>query len=139
MQDPKEPPELIPYRPVRLSELLATERISASDLPFLIAVKFNYDVKQGGFSQLLYNLQGNLLPEVEGMLLTAKAVVAHEYYVRAVRLCLEDMEEYFRFLSSDYTQANNLKHLLQALSIEYLNRKVDFVDEAKGFVAIPRG
>lgn len=97
-------------------------------------MKFNYDVKQGGFAQLFYNLQGDLLGEMEDMLIAARAAVAHEYHVRALRICLENKEKYFRFLSSNFVDANDLKDSLHSLSIEYLQRRVDFVDEAVTFL-----
>lgn len=127
----------MPYQPISLGELEEAERQSASAFRHLLAIKFNYDVKQGGFAQLLYNMQGNYLADIEDMLLDAKATVAHEYYVRAITMCLESEEDYDRFLASAYTEANELKHRLQRLSIEYLLRGKDFVDEAEG--VFPKG
>jgi|SRR6516164_3908824 len=86
----QEPQDSPPYRPVGLAELEAAARGPATGLPYLLAVKFNYDVKQGGFSQLLFNMQGNFLPEIEDMLIAANATVAQDYYVRAVTICLEN-------------------------------------------------
>ena len=120
------------YQPISLGELEKAERQSASALWRLLAAKFNYDVKQGGFAQLIYNMQGNYLADIEDMLVDAKATVAHTYYVRAIHLCLERQEDYGRFLESTYTEANELKHCLQLLSIEYLQQGKDFADEAEG-------
>src|SRR5262249_23355009 len=110
MPEQQEPLNSLPYRPLSLAELENAGRGSSTGLPYLLAVKFNYDVKQGGFSQLLYNMQGHFLAEIEDMLIAANAAVAHDYYIRAVTCCLENKEEYFRFLSSNYTDPNDLKH-----------------------------
>ena len=130
---------LFPYRPMPLADLQATATGSPAALPYLLAVKFNYDVNQGGFAQLLYNLKGKFLADVENMLIGAKAAVAHDYYVVAVRICLKDKAGYFRFLASDYLEANAVKHALQLLSFAYLQRRVDFIEVAAAYLArLPR-
>ena len=125
----------LPYRPVPLAELERTASESPVSLPYLLAVKFNYDVNQGGFAQLLYNLQSEFLADVEDMLIAAGAAVARDYYVRAVTVCLENKPEYFRFLASDYLEANAVKHALQLLSVEYLQQANEFKDEAAAFLS----
>ncbi len=130
----EEPGRSFPFQPVPLADLENAESGSVKQLAFLLAVKFNYDVRQGGFSQLIYNLQGNFRAETEDMLIAAKAAVAQEYFVRAVMICLNAKEEYFRFLSSPYTDANNVKHSLQLLSVDYFQRQIDFQDEAAEFL-----
>ena len=128
------PPGSPPHRPVSLAELENVAAGDATGLPYLLAVKFSYDVQQGGFSQLLYNLQGNFLRETEDMLLAANAPVAHDHYVRAVMICLRNKDEYFRFLSSNYVGANAVKEALQSLSVEYLMKRIDFLDAAAVFL-----
>jgi hypothetical protein len=135
MAEQKELHNTLPYRPVSLTELKSAASGYSSGLPYLLATKFNYDVNQGGFSQLLYNMQGNFLAEIEDMLIAANAAVANDHYVRAVTTCLENREEYFRFISSNYTDANDLKQSLQLLSVEYLQKRIDFVNEAAVFLA----
>lgn len=135
MPEQKQPQHSLPYRPLPLAELESAARDSSTRLPYLLAAKFNYDVKQGGFSQLLYNMQGNFLAEIEDMLIAANAALAQDYYVRAVTICLENKEEYFRFLSSNYTETNDVKRSLQLLSVEYLQKRIDFVNEAAVFLA----
>jgi len=130
-----EPQDAFLYRPVGLHELELAARGPLTRFQYLLAVKFNYDVNQGGFSQLLYNMQGNYLSEIEDMLLATKAAVAQDYYIRAVRICLENKETYFAFLSSDYTEPNEVKHSLQLLSVDYLQRRNDFANEAADFLA----
>ncbi len=106
----------------------------AERLPYLLAARFDYDVKQGGFAQLLYNMQGNCLGEIEDLLIAAQAAVAQEYYVRAIHICFANKAEYRRFLASNYTDANEVKSELQFLSIEYLRKETDFLDEAVAFL-----
>ena len=127
--------DALPHRPVPLAELQATASGSQGVLPYLLAAKFNYDVKQGGFAQLLYNLRGEFLADVEDMLIAAGAATAQDYYVRAVTLCLKDKPAYFRFLASDFAEANAVKHALQLLSVKYLQRRADFEVEAVAFLA----
>jgi hypothetical protein len=127
--------EAFPYRPVSLAELQAVASGSPAVLPYLLAVTFNYDVKQGGFAQLLYNLGGEFLADVEDMLIAAGAGSAHEYWVRAVTICLEDKPAYFRFLASEYASANAVKHALQLLSVEFLQRQANFAEETSAFLA----
>jgi hypothetical protein len=135
MPELKESDDSLPYRPVPLAELETAARDSSKVLPYLLALKLNYDVKQGGFSQLLHNMQGNFLADMEDMLVAANAPVAHAYYIRAVTVCLENKKEYFRFLESNYTDANDVKHSLQMLSVEYLQKRIDFANEAAAFLA----
>jgi hypothetical protein len=131
----QEQPGSVPYRPVSLAELEGAAAGHPAAVPYLLAAKFNYDVKQGGFAQLLFNMQGNFLPDLEDMLIAAGARVAHDHYVRAITLCLGNKVKYFRFLSSNYTDANATKEALQSLSVEYLMKRIDLGEEAAAFLA----
>ncbi len=140
MADPENQRNSLPYRQVPLAELQAVASESPASLPYLLATKFNYDVKQGGFAQILYNLRGEFLADIEDLLIAANAAVTLDYYVRAVTACLENKADYFRFVRSDFTEVNAVKHALQLLSVEYLQRRVDFADEVAGYLAmLPRG
>lgn len=125
----------LPYHPIGLSELERAATETPAALPYLLAAKFNYDVNQGGFAQLLYNLRGEFLADTEDLLIASNAAVAHDFYVQAVTICLENKAEYHRFLASDYLDANEVKHALQLLSVEYLQKRIDFVDESAAFLA----
>ena len=103
-------------------------------LAHLLAARFNYDVQQGGFSQLLFNMRGECLAEIEDMLITANAAEAHEYYVQAIQICLANRAEYQRFLNSNYLDKNDVKHQLQILSIEYLSKRMPFASEASEYL-----
>ncbi len=123
----------------RLSELLAQSRAEdlsevkqrdPSGFTLSLAARFEYEVRQGGFAQLLYNMQGNWLAELEDMLIAASATVAQEYYVRAIQACLSNKPEYRRFLASNFTDANSVKDALHIVSIEYFAQKAPFAIEA---------
>ncbi len=127
----------------RLAELLAEGRTldlsevaqkKPAKLLLLLAARFEYDVRQGGFAQLLYNMKGNFLAEVEDMLVAASAPVAREYYVRAIRACLAREPDYQRFLASDFLEPNALRDALHKVSLEYFARDVPFEREAAAFL-----
>lgn len=106
--------------------------------PEMLAVSlaqfFHYNVTKGGFAQLIYNLRGEYLEEVEQMLALAEAAVASDYYERALRLCAASPAEYKKFLSSDFIAENSLKNSLHELSIEYFRQAQSFEVETKAFV-----
>ncbi len=127
----------------RLAELLAEARkLDLSEvaqnepakLLLLLAARFEHDVRQGGFAQLLYNMSGNFLAEIEDMLVAASAPVAREYYVRAIRACLDNEPDYQRFLASDFLEPNALKDALHKVSLEYFAKNVSFETEAEAFL-----
>lgn len=71
----------------------------ALKLVMLLAKLFYYNITQGGFAQLLFNLQGAYLAEIEEMLVAANAPVAREYYVKAIEECLNNQPAYQQFLN----------------------------------------
>lgn len=99
-----------------------------------LAKYFDYNLSKGGFAQLLYNLQGQHLDEIEQMLMDADAAVALDYYGRALRECLNDSDGYQAFLAGDYVSDSALKDALHLLSFEYFNRGVEFSSEVQDFV-----
>lgn len=101
----------------------------------LLADLFNYQVAQGGFAQLIYNLQGAYLAEIEAMLLTAGATTAHSYYVQSIKKCLEDDTSYQQFLDSSYTDEHTLKNELHAISIAYFKTGKSFIAEICPFIS----
>ncbi|MFZ6743653.1 DMP19 family protein [Undibacterium sp. JH2W] len=106
----------------------------ARQLPHLLAARFDYDIRQGGFAQFLYNMRGHLLAQIEDMLIAASADIAHDYYVQAIGLCLKNKADYQRFLADNYIEANPLKDQLHLLSLAYLREKIDFKTEAHVFL-----
>jgi hypothetical protein len=100
----------------------------------VLAALFDYDVRKGGFAQFLYNMHGQLLREVEDMLIGANAVVAHEAYVQAVETCLADRAEYQRFLASTYTEENRIKNALHMITLAYFAKKTPFAVEAHAYL-----
>lgn len=99
-----------------------------------LAARFDHDVRKGGFAQFLYNMQGELLGEVEDMLIGANAVVAHEAYVQAVETCLADKAEYQRFLASRYIEENRIKNALHTVTLAYFAKKTPFAVEAHAYL-----
>lgn len=127
-----------------LVELLAQARqadlasLASSDplrLHLLLGALFEYHVRQGGFAQLLYNMNGSFLPEIEDMLIAAETPIAHEHYVQAIHACLRNKAEYARFLASAYTEDNPVKDALHLVSVAYFAKKVAFASEAARFFA----
>jgi hypothetical protein len=100
----------------------------------VLAARFDYDVRKGGFAQFLYNMHGELLAEVEDMLIGAHAVVAHDAYVQAIKTCLADSAEYQRFLASSYTEENKVKNALHTVTLAYFAKKVPFAVEAHAYL-----
>lgn len=101
----------------------------------LLADLFNYHVTQGGFAQLIYNLQGAYLAETEEMLLAAGAATAHSYYVQSIEKCLQDDAHYQQFLGSPYTNEHPLKNELHAISIAYFKTGKSFIEEICPFIS----
>jgi hypothetical protein len=101
--------------------------------PYL-ATLFDYDVHQGGFAQLIYNLRGEFLPQTEDMLIAAGASLAQDYYVQAITACLRDKASYFEFLKSDFVSPHPVKDELHRISLDYLARNKPFAAEAASYV-----
>lgn len=95
---------------------------------------FNFNVTKGGFAQLIYNLQGNYLEDIEEMLRRTNAQIAFDYYVRAIELCLNDSDSYQKFISGNYVDENSVKNKLHLISIDYFGKKIDFADESNSFI-----
>jgi hypothetical protein len=100
----------------------------------LLAARFEYEVRQGGFTQLIYNMRGNLLADIEDMLIAASAPLAQEYYVRAIQICLVDKDGYRRFLASNFIEPSDIKNRLHGISVEYISRGIPFASEARPFL-----
>lgn len=118
----------------RKADLVALSQQDPSRLALLLAARFEYDVRKGGFAQLIYNMNGNFLGDLEDMLIQSNASVAHEHYVVAIKVCFSDKAEYQRFLSSGYTEPNGIKDALHEVSIEYFSKKQPFVLEVQSFL-----
>lgn len=99
-----------------------------------LAQYFSYNIAKGGFAQLLYNLRGQYLAEIEQMLIDAPAPVAHSYYVKAIRECLAEKEVYKVFLKNDFVEPSSIKDSLHSISINYFNTNVEFLSEIQEFV-----
>ncbi len=107
---------------------------SGKELFLLLAARFDHDLRQGGFAQFFYNMNGNFLADVEDMLIQFNAIVAHEFFVQAVKACIANKAEYESFLQSDYLSENSLKNELHAISLDYLACHVDFSFEVRDYI-----
>ena len=95
---------------------------------------FSYEVRQGGFAQLLFNMRGENLAAMEDMLIAVGAPRAQDFYVRAIREALADRDAYRELLSDWHSAAAvNLRSSLQLLSVEYLTGGPSLEREAQGW------
>ncbi|MFE7802092.1 hypothetical protein [Nocardia sp. NPDC057440] len=110
---------------------------SIRDLLYLtvLAADFDYQVKNGGFVQLIYNLGRDRLEQCDGMLRAVGAPVALSFYIRAVTHCAEDLAEFNQFMA-DFNAPTTLGQNLTLLSVEYLRGDTSFDDEVAEFVDI---
>lgn len=108
---------------------------STRDLVYLtvLAVDFDYQVKNGGFGQLIYNLGRDRLEQCDGMLRAVGAPVALSFYVRAATRCAEDLVDFEQFLA-DFTASTKVGQDLMLLSVEYLRGDTSFDDEITDFL-----
>ena len=100
-----------------------------------LARYFRTQVENGGFAQLLFNLQGDHLAEIGDLLHRAGATVAARHYEQAIYACLDDESAYQAFLASDFVSDNPLKSTLQRISIDYFATNVSFDREAARWLA----
>lgn len=110
---------------------------STRDLVYLtvLAADFDYQVKNGGFGQLIYNLGRERLEQCDGMLRAVGAPVASSFYVRAAMRCAEDLADFERFMA-DFTTPTEVGQDLAVLSVEYLRGDTSFDDEIAEFLDV---
>ncbi|WP_431955829.1 DMP19 family protein [Nocardia lijiangensis] len=107
------------------------------DLVYLtvLAADFDYQVKNGGFGQLIYNWGRERLEQCDGMLRAVGAPVAVSFYVRAVSRCAEDLVDFDQFMD-DFATPTDLGQDLTLLSVEYLRGDTSFDDEIAEFLDV---
>ncbi|UYQ93640.1 hypothetical protein MKQ68_00810 [Chitinophaga horti] len=110
------------------------EKVPEQFNQIMLADFFVYNLHQGGFAQLLYNSGGQYLSEIEDLLLESEAQQTHTFYLRAIERCTGDIPRFHAFLQSDFVSENELKNELQAISIEYFQKGVTFMQEASHHV-----
>lgn len=115
-------------------DVAKVKREEPARFQLLLAAVFEYDVRQGGFAQLRFNMKGRMLADIEDTLIAARAPVAQAYYVQPVRACLANKPEYQRLFASNYVDPNAVKDALQLISIDYLSRGMPFGVEAQEFI-----
>lgn len=99
----------------------------------VLAADFDYQVKNGGFAQLIFNLGRDRLEHCHVMLTTVNAPVALSFYVRAIKLCVENPAD-FDQLIADFSVPTGLGQDLTSLSVEYLRGAAGFDTEVTEFV-----
>ncbi|NKY59909.1 DMP19 family protein [Nocardia flavorosea] len=126
----------------RARQLMAdTEDLDEStwDLAHLtvLAARFDYEVNNGGFEQLILNIsnqgEDGVLEQLDDMLRTVNAPVALSFYIRAATRCAENLDDYRDFLTNP-TAPTELGRDLIVVSIEYLNGDISFADEITEFL-----
>ncbi|MFE3024442.1 DMP19 family protein [Nocardia tengchongensis] len=105
-----------------------------AELVFLAAY-FDYQVKNGGFGQLIHNLGGDHLERCDGMLSAVGAPIALSFYFRAVTRCAQDLEDYNTFMA-DFTAPTELRDDLAMITFEYFRADTSFDDEIVGFLDV---
>ncbi|WP_067659015.1 DMP19 family protein [Nocardia harenae] len=107
------------------------------DLAYLtvLAAHFDYQVKNGGFAQLIHNMGSERLEDLDGMLRAVDAPVALDFYVRAVTRCTERLDDYHQLLA-DFAAPTQLAVELTGISVEYLRGDVGFDAEIAPFLEV---
>lgn len=100
-----------------------------------LAGYFDYNVRKGGFAQLLFNLKGEYLSDIEQMLREINAPEALNFYLKALEICLENITEYRRFIGSNYLEKNETKDNLHLLSLDYFKKPSEFSDEINPYLS----
>ncbi len=129
--------QLLRFLPHANRQSWSQDLINNTDYQYtVLAARFVHDVKQGGFALLLHNLNGQMLAEMEDMLLHAKAKFAHDYYIQAIRACLFHQTEYEALLRHEDLIASETELLLQLheLSQNYLGANLPLEFEAEEFL-----
>lgn len=130
-------PQLLRYLPSESRANWSQSLINDTHFQYaVLAARFAHDVKLGGFALLLHNMNGQMLAEMEDMLLQAKAPFAHDYYIQAIRACLFHQADYEILLSHDNLIPFHTELLIQLseLSQNYLGAKLPFEFEAEAFL-----
>ncbi|MGF6882621.1 hypothetical protein ABIA39_001563 [Nocardia sp. GAS34] len=99
----------------------------------VLAADFDYQVKNGGFAQLIFNLGRDRLEHCHVMLTTVNAPVALSFYVRAIKLCVENPAD-FDQLMADFSVPTVLGQNLISLTVEYLRGANSFDAEVAEFI-----
>jgi hypothetical protein len=82
--------------------------------------RFEYEVKKGGFAQLLFNMRNQGVEVLGHALVYAGAKEAAQAYGAALALCRQDPAGYHGFLASDFRSPNAFKDTLHSVSLPYL-------------------
>jgi len=81
---------------------------------------FSYSVNQGGFAQLLYNLNWVYLEDVELTLEIVGAENSKLEMSNVIQLCIDNAEAYQEFISSDFSESK-FKNILHKQTLAYMS------------------
>ncbi len=101
------------------TDLTALSSTDPDRAALLAVARFEYEVKKGGFAQLLFNLRNTGLETLGQALVYAGGSVAAQLYARALAVCRQMPADYARFLASDFQAPNPLKDALHGVSLDY--------------------
>lgn len=89
---------------------------------------FAYNVRQGGFAQLLYNLSGLYLEDLALALKLVGAEQSSAVMTAVIQSCVDDVESYKEFTSGNFA-ASHFKNLLHEHSLAYFSSELKLDDE----------
>ncbi len=133
--------QLLKYLPNAERTNWSKQLLKQAELHYVVlAARFAHDVRVGGFALLLHNLNGQMLAEMEDMLLHAQANFAHEYYIQAIRASLFHPQDYQDLLHTLNTEPESgpeecaLAQHLRELSQNYWRANFPLEVEAQVFL-----
>ncbi|GED97076.1 DMP19 family protein [Gordonia crocea] len=100
----------------------------------VLAADFEYQVKNGGFEQLIHNAGTERLEQYSSLLSAVNAPVALSYYRRVIARCAEDLEDFERFMATYPAEPTKLGIDIMQIGIEYLTGGVPFASEIGDFM-----
>lgn len=106
-----------------------TEPDSIEAARSLVAI-FEHDVKEGGFSQLIYNSNGAYLIELLEVLSNLGADTAVEAMDAALNQCLNNEKLYQKFINSPF-KANFLTKKLDIVTSHYQAKALPLTEESE--------
>ncbi|GAB11319.1 hypothetical protein GOARA_067_00610 [Gordonia araii NBRC 100433] len=123
----------------RASEVIDDETNLDGDMHDLVyttvlAANFEYQVKNGGFEQLIYNAGTERLEQYDDLLSALNAPVALSYYRRAIARCAEDVNDFERFMATYPAEPTRLGVDIMQIGVEYLTGAVPFASEIGDFM-----
>ena len=96
-------------------------------LVYLLSV-FSYNVSQGGFAQLIYNLNGLYLEDLELSLEIVGADHSKNALSEVIKFCFDNKASYQKFTEGGFDETE-FKNKLHKYSLNYFSKKLSLNDE----------